>query len=45
MKYTRGNQATDSHQKGRKPWRPKAQKRTETFGFQGWSWQSTPWSC
>jgi hypothetical protein len=34
MKYMRGNRATGSLQKGRKPWRSETQKRTEAFGFQ-----------
>ena len=34
MKYMRGNRATGSLQKVRKPWRSETQKRTEAFGFQ-----------
>jgi hypothetical protein len=34
MKYMRGNWATGSLQRGRKPWRSEAHKRTEAFGFQ-----------
>jgi hypothetical protein len=34
MKYMRGSRATGSLQKGRKPWRSEAHKRTEAFGFQ-----------
>jgi hypothetical protein len=34
MKYMRGNRATGSLQKVRKPWRSETQKRTEILGFQ-----------